>query len=125
MIDSGFHLMDCMDAMREFPDKFFDLAIVDPVYGDVTKGGYMTHNNGQRIGKGLANQKGYYSGLWCQKKTPPEYFEELMRVSVNQIIWGGELLLKYTTCFARLDCLGQAAPGWNKVCRLRTGVDVV
>ena len=33
MIDSGFHLMDCMEAMREFPDKFFDLAIVDPPYG--------------------------------------------------------------------------------------------
>ena len=30
----GFYNMDCMDAMHEFPDKFFDLAIVDPPYGD-------------------------------------------------------------------------------------------
>ena len=31
---SGFYNMDCMDAMRQFPDNFFDLAIVDPPYGD-------------------------------------------------------------------------------------------
>ena len=34
MIDFGYHNMDCMDGMREFPDKYFDLAIVDPPYGD-------------------------------------------------------------------------------------------
>lgn len=33
MIEAGFYNMDCMDAMRQFPDKFFDLAIVDPPYG--------------------------------------------------------------------------------------------
>ena len=32
MLDFGFHNMDCMDGMKEFPDKFFDLAIVDPPY---------------------------------------------------------------------------------------------
>ena len=31
---AGFYNMDCMDAMKQFPDKFFDLAIVDPPYGD-------------------------------------------------------------------------------------------
>ena len=39
MLDFGFYNMDCMDGMREFPDKYFDLAIVDPPYGDVKKGG--------------------------------------------------------------------------------------
>lgn len=34
MLASGFYNMDCMEAMKEFPDKFFDLAIVDPPYGD-------------------------------------------------------------------------------------------
>lgn len=34
MMGPGFYLMDCMAAMREFPDKFFDLAVVDPPYGD-------------------------------------------------------------------------------------------
>lgn len=33
MLDSGFYLMDCMEGMKHFPDKFFDLAIVDPPYG--------------------------------------------------------------------------------------------
>lgn len=33
MLDYGFYNMDCMDGMKEFPDKFFDLAIVDPPYG--------------------------------------------------------------------------------------------
>ena len=32
MIDYGFYNMDCMDGMREFPDKFFDIAVVDPPY---------------------------------------------------------------------------------------------
>lgn len=33
MLDFGFYNMDCMDGMKEFPDKYFDLAIVDPPYG--------------------------------------------------------------------------------------------
>ena len=33
-MESGFYNMDCMEAMKQFPDKFFDLAIVDPPYGD-------------------------------------------------------------------------------------------
>lgn len=34
---------DCMDGMREYPDRFFDLAICDPPYGGVTQGGYMVN----------------------------------------------------------------------------------
>ena len=34
--------MDCMKGMEQFPDKYFELAIVDPIYGDVKAGGYMT-----------------------------------------------------------------------------------
>lgn len=33
MLDFGFYNMDCMEGMKEFPDKYFDLAIVDPPYG--------------------------------------------------------------------------------------------
>lgn len=40
MLESGFYNMDCMEGMRQFPDKFFDLAIVDPPYGiQVAKAG--------------------------------------------------------------------------------------
>lgn len=42
MLEAGFYNMDCMDGMKEFPDKYFDLAIVDPPYGDASqnRGGY-------------------------------------------------------------------------------------
>jgi site-specific DNA-methyltransferase (adenine-specific) len=46
MLKDGFYCMDCMAGMQEFPDKYFDLAIVDPVYGGVTQGGYMTNRAG-------------------------------------------------------------------------------
>ena len=39
MLDYGFYNMDCMQGMKEFPDDFFDIAITDPPYGGVTKGG--------------------------------------------------------------------------------------
>ena len=82
--------MDCMIGMNEYPDKYFDLAIVDPVYGGVTKGGYMNDDrDGKVIGTGKAKQKGYHNGLWQQKKTDASYFKELFRVSKNQIVWGG------------------------------------
>ena len=79
--------MDCMVGMKEYPDKYFDLAIVDPVYGDVSKGGYMQNKGGENKAKRIE----YHLGLWNQDKTPKEYFDELFRVSKNQVIWGGEL----------------------------------
>jgi site-specific DNA-methyltransferase (adenine-specific) len=42
MLEPGFYNMDCMEGMKQFPDGFFDLAIVDPPYGD----------GGQNIGGG-------------------------------------------------------------------------
>lgn len=84
MPSNGFYNMDCMKGMKEFPDKYFDLAIVDPVYGDVTQGGYMSNNS-----KGLAKNREYHLSLWNQVKTDKEYFTELFRVSKNQIVWGG------------------------------------
>lgn len=77
MIDFGFYNMDCMDGMREFPDKYFELAIVDPPYG---------------IPKmcGSKKQISKYGDLEFANmlKPTPEYFYELFRVSKNQIIWG-------------------------------------
>jgi len=71
---------DCMEAMKEFPDKFFELAIVDPPYG----------NNdaiGIKNGKSHAGIRKDYKQF---KNVAPqsEYFAELIRVSKNQIIWG-------------------------------------
>ena len=75
--------MDCMEGMKETPDKFYDLAIVDPVYGDVTKGGYM--QNSDSTAK-LAKPIQYHMSLWNQEKSGKDYFKELFRVSKNQII---------------------------------------
>lgn len=78
--------VDCMEGLKDVPDKYFDLAVVDPVYGDVTKGGYMT--NTESVAR-LAKATIYHNGIWNQTKTGREYFDELFRVSKNQVIWGG------------------------------------
>lgn len=48
MLDFGFYNMDCLEGMKEFPDKYFDLAIVDPPYGN-PGGGWKT-KDGTRFG---------------------------------------------------------------------------
>jgi site-specific DNA-methyltransferase (adenine-specific) len=73
---------DCLEAMRQMTDNQFDLAIVDPPYGIGEDGG----TNGTR-GK-LAKSKVYVSKGWDKEPPSVEYFNELKRVSKNQIIWG-------------------------------------
>lgn len=76
--------MDCMEGMKQFPDKYFDLAIVDPPYGiNFAK----THT-----GKGWIVRE---SKEWDNSIPNKEYFEELQRVSKNQIIWGGNYLTEH------------------------------
>ena len=82
--------MDCMAAMKEFPDKFFDLAVVDPPYGIgvmsmtcTTSGAVRTH------GHAAAKRRDYRKQSQWDVKPTQEYFDELFRVSQNCIIWGG------------------------------------
>ena len=82
---NAFILGDCMQYLKEYPDKYFDLAVVDPVYGDVRQGGYMRGQGGENA----ARRGIYHLELWKQPKTERDYFDELFRVSKNQIIWGG------------------------------------
>lgn len=83
MLDFGYYNMDCMQGMKEFPDKYFDLAIVDPPYGIGESGG----KNKSR-GK-LAKPTDYKDYIGNDSKPPnKDYFGELFRVSKNQIIWG-------------------------------------
>ena len=126
--------MDCMEYMRTLPDNAFDLAIVDPPYGDGLhaengggKGWFTKYNQSisqidvesacepkyNRFGNpGTIFEKykrdpestsvSRTGGTWAEKygkkiiawDTAPrkEYFDELFRVSRNQIIWGGQLL---------------------------------
>lgn len=100
-LDFGFYNLDCMEGMKSFPDKYFDIAICDPPYGGVTQGGYM--NNTSSV---LAKNKDYHLSLWQCSKPDKAYFDELMRVSKNQIIWGWKLLCFITKRQSMLDSLG-------------------
>ena len=92
--------MDCMELMREFPDKHFDLAIVDPPYG-IGAGGVGFKNGSSK------SEKSYFKeNDWDKERPTFEYFEELRRVSENQIIWGGNYfsdLLPPFRCFIFWD----------------------
>jgi site-specific DNA-methyltransferase (adenine-specific) len=82
---------DNMELMKRYPDNYFDLAIVDPPYGiDADK---HAHRNGVNLKhKGFKEHK---KGQWDSAIPSKEYFEELQRVSKNQIIWGGNYFTEY------------------------------
>ena len=75
---------DCMALMAEFPDKHFELAIVDPPYG---LGKRLSDGGGKLKNSQFCKQ--YRESTQWDNVPSPEYFEELFRVSENQIIWGG------------------------------------
>lgn len=71
---------DNMEIMKQYPDKYFDLAIVDPPYGI-----NINMNMGRRKGEKAKHAK----KEWDKGIPNAEYFTELMRISKNQIIFGG------------------------------------
>lgn len=75
--------LDCMEYMSTVPDKFFDLAIVDPPYG-IKESSYRATPS-----KCAAPKKKYNTNLWKQDAPNENYFNELFRVSKQQIVWGG------------------------------------
>jgi site-specific DNA-methyltransferase (adenine-specific) len=80
---------DNMALMARYPDKYFNLAIVDPPYGI---GADVTQNDlGGKKGftKNAGTYKKYHQTNWDNVIPTDEYFAELKRVSKNQIIWGG------------------------------------
>lgn len=88
MLDFGFYNMDCMAGMKEFPDQFFDLAIVDPPYG-ISYDKQVAINGGTKYGNAATEKKIYHTSNWDDHRPTKEYFTELIRVSKKQIIWGG------------------------------------
>jgi site-specific DNA-methyltransferase (adenine-specific) len=96
---------DCVKALKRFNDNHFDLAIVDPPYGigasaDSRVGGSYTVNMGGVKKKVAAKQ--YTAKDWDFEKPTTEYWNELKRVSKNQIVWGGNYFvenLKDSTCW--------------------------
>jgi site-specific DNA-methyltransferase (adenine-specific) len=72
---------DNMQMMARYSDKYFDLAIVDPPYGIG-----INHDMGRKKGD---KPSGHKKVTWDNNIPPAKYFDELFRVSKNQIIWGG------------------------------------
>ena len=71
---AGVYNMDCMEAMKSFPDGYFDLGVIDPPYG---------------LELALNGQFAKYGGSSKWDVVPEKvFFEELFRVTKNQIIWG-------------------------------------
>jgi site-specific DNA-methyltransferase (adenine-specific) len=79
--NSTLYLGDCMDYMATLPDKAFDLAVCDPPYGLPAD----SVNGRGKLKNRIMNTDGMKWDIVPTKK----YFDELMRVSKNQIIWGG------------------------------------
>jgi len=73
--------MDCMEYMRGLPDKAFSLACVDPPYGIGISSNPVRQQHTKK--------------KWDSSIPNSEYFEELKRVSMNQIIWGGNYFFDY------------------------------
>jgi site-specific DNA-methyltransferase (adenine-specific) len=87
---------DNMELMARYPDNYFDLAIVDPPYGiNITNAGWVKSNDNIKT-----------ENNWDDLIPKLEYFNELKRVSKNQIIWGGNYFLDNlgnTRCFLIWD----------------------
>lgn len=87
--------MDCMDLMKRYPDKYFDISLVDPPYGI-----------GEKFKGGKTGQINFNEVVNKNWDILPnnEYFKELFRISKNQIIWGGNYFnLPPTRCFIVWD----------------------
>ena len=82
--------MDCLEAMKEMPDKYFELAIVDPPYGIGIDGQKLSINKNPKH-----NRKEHIRKDWDSGIPTAEYFRELERVSQNQIIWGANYFVEH------------------------------
>jgi len=89
---------DNMELMARYPDGFFDLAIVDPPYG-------IGEDGGKNHSRGRAAKPTMYTAKNWDRETPNDtYFNELFRVSKNQIVWGANhFLAKTSPCWIVWD----------------------
>ena len=91
---------DCMEFMKNIPDSFYDLAIVDPPYGINMA---MGHKGSEKRG-----DKNKYKNFAGNDETIPDeiYFAELKRISKHQIVWGANYMIEHldpTSCFIVWD----------------------
>ena len=82
MPEINLYNMDCMEFMKDKPDNYYDLAVVDPPYG-ISEDGKKNHSRGVK-----AHSKIYTPKNWDKKTMDKKYFTQLKRVAKNYIIWG-------------------------------------
>lgn len=85
--------MDCLEFMKTLPDKSIDLVLTDPPYWiwiDWQKKSVNINNS-------KANRKEYEFMWWDNEIPSKEYFDEIFRISKNQIIWGWNYFVKHLT----------------------------
>ena len=84
--------IDCMEYMATLPGKAFDLAIVDPPYGIGEDGG---NKNRGRKADNYSRKVIHIKKDWDSSKPKKEYWDELFRVSKNQVVWGGNYFSEF------------------------------
>lgn len=89
---------DNMELMARYPDNYFELAIVDPPYG-IGEDGAKNHSRSK-----ATKAKMYTAKNWDSSAPPKEYFDELLRVSKNTIIWGANHFIE--------NIPNQNSPSW-------------
>ena len=102
---SEVYLEDCVTALKRFNDNHFDLAIVDPPYG-IGAGDKKFIN-----GKSKTVKNYYRENDWDKERPSKEYFDELLRVSKNQIVWGGNYFADYLGAFRCFICWDKTIHG--------------
>lgn len=88
-LGENYFMLDCVDGMKKFPDKYFEIAIVDPPYADGTIGEFKRADKSRFGGKFDKYKKRGKKQIDWDVTPSKEYFDELFRVSKQQIVWGG------------------------------------
>lgn len=102
--------IDCMEYMKTVSDKYFDLAVVDPPYGiGVMSMNYTKSGAVRTHGYSAAKRRDYRKQSEWDIKPSKEYFDELLRVSKHQIIWGGNYFSDFLLPSKSFIC-------WDKRC---------
>ncbi len=97
---------DNMELMARYPDKYFELAIVDPPYGiniatEIDRSGFKEGTSKNSLSKYESSMS---NKTWDNSIPTKKYFDQLFRVSKNQVIWGGNYFdLSPTRCFIVWD----------------------
>lgn len=104
---------DCLEVMKFMPDKSVDLILTDPPYG-ISIGG-IARDVANIDKKGNSIRKAYEAADWDKQIPSKEYFDEMFRVSKNQVICGGNYFVEYLT---------QGHKGWIIWDKAQRGLDM-